>query len=1351
MLNKRIINTGGGGAACTTDTTQILDAGTTQSTALYRFEDNANDTADSSGKFGKGAIFNGSSSKIQLPNNLINAVSAQTFSVSFWFKNNNLTAYGNPFSAYAWAGGVNYGWSIYTGYGNSKLRFLSYSSNGNIDVSGTTTLVQGTWYHAVVTYTGGTIVMYLNGSQEYSGSPSSGDRTYITNHTYYIGAANNGAGGTEGYFTGAIDDVRVYTDVLTSTEVGYIYNNTTASIPTSNLLAYYKLNGNANDETSNYNNGTASNVIYDYSGTASNVTYATGKFGKAAVFNGSNSSIILPQNTDFDLNGAGSFSIWVNRNNTTRSWIFEKANGGSGTYSWQLEYNGGYRFQMHDTSNNAITAVTGSSGLAINTWEHIVVTSSASKVYKIYFNGVLKDTKTLSGTVSVNTNGPRFGEYSLASGYSFNGEIDQTRFFNKELSPGEINSLYNETATSAASGTIDNPSTIAYYKMNDASDETKSYNGTASNVDFNVQGKYGFAGKFNGSSSYISTNLYQERIGSFSFWMKRDSTPSSSEMLVAYNGASSALKGFFAQLQTDGDIRLVLNKGTSGTNGLSIYSSGVNTSDGSWHHVAVAWDITTQGSTNSYLYIDGSLNVSGTADDGNWTSGNSSDTYIFGSGSTSNSQVFEGSLDQVRIFNRVISAAEVTTLYNEVQCANPITTPEDYFNTKLYTGNGGTQAITGVGFAPGMTWIKARSVGYSHSLQDTLRGPGTATSIYPDLNSPAGTYGMYGQISAFGTDGFTVAGGGHGSYPTAQVNQNGVTYASWNWKTANSTTTNNDGATQSTVRASQESGFSVVKYTGTGSTTTVGHGLNKKPNLIIFKGLGATGTGDAWPVYASPITADFTLYLYHTYQAINDALNYNDTEPTSSVFTVGTWNGINKSSVDYVAYCISNIDGYQRVGSFIGNGSANGPFIYTGFEPAWIIFKNTDTAYRWYMLDNKRNTTNPRRSRLFANDPTAETTNSDIVDFHTNGFQIINSDAEVNKSGDKILFWAIAANPDTTAPTKANSFKAKLYTGNGDTSNDTLISGIGFKPDLVWAKSRNDTYNHLLMDSVRGTTSLSANDTTTERTNYSRFVSYEDDGFKIRANNAGDLYKINRTNTNYVAWNWKAADHDRNLASINNDGSIISLVSANPAAGFSIVKWTGTGVNGTKIGHGLEGSPEMIITKGLSNATSWVVGIGGVSGMNVNDYLTITEYDKSTLSNFYQAYSTNTFQVGVSAANEMNKSTSNNYISYCFRSISGISKIGTYTGNGSTTGPITTTGFEPQFLLVKRLDANARWVVWDNKRDPSNTRTTGLNIEGNYAEITNFDVDFLSNGFQLKDAEAALNANGGTYLYMTFK
>ena len=314
------------------------------------------------------------------------------------------------------------------------------------------------------------------------------------------------------------------------------------------------------------------------------------------------------------------------------------------------------------------------------------------------------------------------------------------------------------------------------------------------------------------------------------------------------------------------------------------------------------------------------------------------------------------------------------------------------------------------------------------------------------------------------------------------------------------------------------------------------------------------------------------------------------------------------------------------------------------------------------------------------------------------------------------------------------------------------FSNVGFQPDLVWLKNRDASANHKLYDSVRN--EVLESNTTAISGSTTQITSLDANGFTL----GGSASVYNGSNTDYVAWCWKGSNAD---AVSNTDGTITSSVSANADAGFSICKWTGTGVDGKTIGHGLGAAPELIITKGLSNATSWVVGIGGVSGMNVNDYLTITEYDKSNLSNFYQAYSTDTFQVGVSAANEMNKSASNEYISYCFRSISGISKIGTYSGNGSTTGPITYTtdngasdgsnGFEPQFLLVKRLDANARWVVWDNKRDTSNTRTTGLNPEGNYAEITGYDVDFLSNGFQLKDAEAALNASGGTYLYMAFK
>ena len=335
--------------------------------------------------------------------------------------------------------------------------------------------------------------------------------------------------------------------------------------------------------------------------------------------------------------------------------------------------------------------------------------------------------------------------------------------------------------------------------------------------------------------------------------------------------------------------------------------------------------------------------------------------------------------------------------------------------------------------------------------------------------------------------------------------------------------------------------------------------------------------------------------------------------------------------------------------------------------------------------------------------------------------------------------------------TDTSNFKAVLYYGNGDTSNNTYISNVGMDLEtnggLVWAKSRNDTYNHLLMDSVRGTTSLTSNDSTAERSNYNRFQSYEANGFMIIANNASDFYKINRTNTDYVAWVWKGGGD----AVTDNSGAVSAEVSANTDLGFSIVKYNDSGTGGQTVAHGLNSAPTVMITKTTDTVNDWFVYTTLIDGGM--DYLKLNDDVGAAASSLTVPTSDFIYSRGQS---------STDIINYIFHSVSGVSKMGTYSGNGSTTGPITYTtdngasdgsnGFEPQFLMVKRTDAdNFRWVIWDNKRDPSNTRTRGLFPDLNSAEITSFDVDFLSNGFQLKDAETTLNASGGTYLYMAFK
>ena len=364
---------------------------------------------------------------------------------------------------------------------------------------------------------------------------------------------------------------------------------------------------------------------------------------------------------------------------------------------------------------------------------------------------------------------------------------------------------------------------------------------------------------------------------------------------------------------------------------------------------------------------------------------------------------------------------------------------------------------------------------------------------------------------------------------------------------------------------------------------------------------------------------------------------------------------------------------------------------------------------------------------------------------------------------DQVRLFSTALNSDQVTQlynekpeTDTSNFKTVIYDGTGGTD---YISNVGIDLEsnggLIWFKERNGTNHHQLYDNVRGYNYALYSNLTNTQYDYSAHsngdlapASVEANGFFTpTVNNNG----INRSGGDYVAWVWKGGGAPVS----NSNGTITSSVSANPAAGFSIVKWTGTGVDGKTIGHGLGAAPELIITKGLSNATSWVVGIGGVSGMSVNDYLTFTTYDKANSSTFYQAYSTNTFQVGVSAANEMNKSASNDYISYCFRSISGYSSIGTYSGtNSSGNTAITGLGFTPSWFMAKRLDADGpSWTIHDNRRVESNGNLGHLfadtvTVEGS----TGYDVDFVSGGVTINATTTNLNASGtNNYLYMVFK
>jgi hypothetical protein len=315
----------------------------------------------------------------------------------------------------------------------------------------------------------------------------------------------------------------------------------------------------------------------------------------------------------------------------------------------------------------------------------------------------------------------------------------------------------------------------------------------------------------------------------------------------------------------------------------------------------------------------------------------------------------------------------------------------DYFNTKLYTGNGSTNAITGVNFQPDWTWLKRRDTADSHALYDAVRG--VTKRLESNGTGAEGTKSA--GLTTFGTDGFTLGN-------DTQANTSGGTYASWNWKANGAGSANTDGSINSTVSANTTSGFSIVSFTGTGSNATVGHGLGVAPKFIIVKCL---SHASEWIVYYGDAT-DYLKFNEDNATA-DDSTRWNDTAPTNSVFSLGTQGDINTSGRTYIAYCFAEKKGYSKIGSYTGNGNNDGTFVYTGFKPAWVMVKRTDGSANWNMYDNKRIGYNPLNYFLYPNLSDAEdTSNPQWLDLHSNGFKLRNTSAIANTSGGSYIYMA---------------------------------------------------------------------------------------------------------------------------------------------------------------------------------------------------------------------------------------------------------------------------------------------------------------------------------------------------------
>jgi hypothetical protein len=337
--------------------------------------------------------------------------------------------------------------------------------------------------------------------------------------------------------------------------------------------------------------------------------------------------------------------------------------------------------------------------------------------------------------------------------------------------------------------------------------------------------------------------------------------------------------------------------------------------------------------------------------------------------------------------------------------ATSTTQANDYMNVVLYTGNSSTQTISGVGFQPDLVWVKNRSSAGQHVLTDVLRG--TNRQLFSSLTNAEQTSST--GLTAFTSDGFSL---GANPSPTGSMNGSPDTYVAWNWNAGGSTVTNTAGSISAQVRANTTAGFSIITWTGnTTGGATIGHGLGVTPQFFVMKNrAGVTG----WPTYHAFMDAsapqNYYISMASTDAKTSDSAAWNNTAPTSSVITLGSGSFSNGSSM--VAYVFAPVAGYSAFGSYTGNGSSDGPFVYTGFRPMFILFKQSSASGNdWYIYDAVRSTYNVATNRLFPNSSAAEATNFNTLDILSNGWKVRDSNSAWNASGATYIYACFAESP----------------------------------------------------------------------------------------------------------------------------------------------------------------------------------------------------------------------------------------------------------------------------------------------------------------------------------------------------
>ena len=628
---------------------------------------------------------------------------------------------------------------------------------------------------------------------------------------------------------------------------------------------------------------------------------------------------------------------------------------------------------------------------------------------------------------------------------------------------------------------------------------------------------------------------------------------------------------------------------------------------------------------------------------------------------------------------------------------------EDVFSTWLYTGNGSTQTITnGIDLdgEGGLVWIKRRDASGSNYIFDSAQSAFAAYLVSNDT-SAAVSFTPPNWVTAT-TTGFNL----DSNWGTA-VNGSGQSMASWTFRKA-------------------EKFFDVVTYTGTGGSRTVAHNLGSVPGCIIVKRVNTSGT---WYVYHSGLPTPETDFLvFNQTNAAGSSSNFFGSLATSTHFTVNEF--LNNSGDTYVAYLFAHDAGgfgdsgdesVIKCGSYIGTGSNQ--LINLGWEPQWLMVKRASTTTgnanqdSWHIINNMTGitaTVNANSPSLKANTAEPENIQGGWGSLDAQGFY---TGADVQNNGQTFIYIAIRRGPMKTPTDATEVFSATTRTG---TSSTTIISSLSFPTDATLIKTRTASlgYDWNLFDRLRGATKkLATNSTNSESTETNNLNNYA----SMTGYTLGLAAEVNSSSDNFVDFNFRRAP-----------------------GFFDVVAYTGTGVART-VNHNLGVEPELMIVKSRSAAIAWAVY---TQSLNATQGLQLQQNIAAFSSTAYWNNTAPTASLFTAGTTLSQSSTT--YITYLFATLPGISKVGSYTGTGTTLNIDCGFAAGARFVLIKRTDDVGDWYVWDSARGIVAGNDPYLLINTTAAEVTSTDyIDPLASGFQItSSAPAAINASGGSYIFL---